>query len=242
MTLNITNDIELLALASSHHFKSDDVIVLVAGTGSIAMRFQREGDAFRRVARAGGWGALLGDDGSGFDIGRKAIRAALEQMEEQAYSNGISTDTLDPLVDVIRRHFQPVDAESSHISLLNDVLLSASGAEQSVSQTKQKIAGCAKVVVDACATSRRAESIVFDAVDSLVCLVRTVSKTADSGASKPLLTLAGGLMSSDLVRRHLANRLEKDSRGFSSIEHMHDTASIGAQFLAEKAWHLGGHA
>jgi hypothetical protein len=121
--------------------------------------------------------------------------------------------------------------------LLNKVLLSGSGAEQSVSQTKQKIAGCAKAVIDACATSKRAECIVSDAVDSLVCLVRTVSKTAGSGASKPLLILAGGLMSSDLVRHHLTNRLEEEGLKFSSIEQVRNPASIGAQFLAEKTWH-----
>jgi N-acetylmuramic acid 6-phosphate etherase len=53
MTLSVTNDIEMLATTSSHRFQSDDVIVLVAGTGSIAMRYRREGNVMRRVARAG---------------------------------------------------------------------------------------------------------------------------------------------------------------------------------------------
>jgi N-acetylmuramic acid 6-phosphate etherase len=237
MMLSVTNDIQLLATASSHQFKSDDVIVLVAGTGSIAMRYWQEGNVVRRVARAGGWGALLGDDGSGFDIGRKAIRTALYQAEEQLNSHPTNGNTLDPLAEIVFQHFQPVGAKAGDVDLLNKVLLSGSGAEQSVSQTKQKIAGCAKAVIGAVTTSKRAECIVSDAVDSLVCLVRTVSKTASSGASKPFLILAGGLMSSDLVRHHLENRLGKEGLRFSSTEQVRNSASMGAQFLAEKAWH-----
>jgi N-acetylglucosamine kinase-like BadF-type ATPase len=46
-------------------------VVIVAGTGSIAFGVNSAGQA----ARAGGWGALLGDEGSGFWIGRHALTA-----------------------------------------------------------------------------------------------------------------------------------------------------------------------
>ncbi len=52
-------------------------IIVIAGTGSIA--FGR--NAAGRCARAGGWGYLFGDEGSGFDIVRQAMRASL-QLEE----------------------------------------------------------------------------------------------------------------------------------------------------------------
>jgi glucosamine kinase len=48
-------------------------VVVMAGTGSIA--FGEDCDGSR--ARAGGYGPLLGDEGSGYDIGRKALIAAL---------------------------------------------------------------------------------------------------------------------------------------------------------------------
>ncbi|MDB4893831.1 MAG: hypothetical protein JWN15_93, partial [Firmicutes bacterium] len=47
--------------------------VVISGTGSIAYGI----DAGGRTARAGGWGWLLGDEGSGSDIGKRAIMAAL---------------------------------------------------------------------------------------------------------------------------------------------------------------------
>jgi len=52
-------------------------IVTIAGTGSIT--FGR--NAARRTARTGGWGYIFGDEGSGFDIARQALRAALRAEE-----------------------------------------------------------------------------------------------------------------------------------------------------------------
>jgi N-acetylmuramic acid 6-phosphate etherase len=48
-------------------------IALVAGTGSSAFGVAPSG----RTANAGGWGYLLGDDGSAFEVGRHALRAIL---------------------------------------------------------------------------------------------------------------------------------------------------------------------
>ncbi len=45
--------------------------VVIAGTGSIAYGRNAEG----RGARAGGWGYVLGDEGSGYWLGRLALRA-----------------------------------------------------------------------------------------------------------------------------------------------------------------------
>ena len=48
-------------------------IVIVSGTGSIAYGRNAAGEA----ARAGGWGYVLGDEGSGYWIGRLALRAVV---------------------------------------------------------------------------------------------------------------------------------------------------------------------
>ena len=49
-------------------------ILVISGTGSIAYGH----DATGQAARCGGWGSLFDDGGSGYDIGRKAIIAALQ--------------------------------------------------------------------------------------------------------------------------------------------------------------------
>lgn len=58
-------------------FSGRSGIIIIAGTGSIAFGKAPSGTTFR----CGGWGYLLGDEGSGFDIGRNAITAALQAVD-----------------------------------------------------------------------------------------------------------------------------------------------------------------
>jgi len=66
--IRLTNDAELIFGA----LDGGTGVVLIAGTGSIALGH----DASGATARAGGWGHLMGDEGSGYDIGRRALQAA----------------------------------------------------------------------------------------------------------------------------------------------------------------------
>jgi len=52
-------------------------IVIVSGTGSIAYGRNADGEA----SRAGGWGYVLGDEGSGYWIGRLALRAVVRHAD-----------------------------------------------------------------------------------------------------------------------------------------------------------------
>src|SRR5260370_29972134 len=52
-------------------------IIMIAGTGSFAFGRNAAGQS----ARAGGWGYIFGDEGGGFDITRRALRAALRFEE-----------------------------------------------------------------------------------------------------------------------------------------------------------------
>jgi N-acetylglucosamine kinase-like BadF-type ATPase len=52
-------------------------VVIIAGTGSMAFGRDRDG----RAARAGGWGYLLADEGSGYWLGRQALRAVVRAYD-----------------------------------------------------------------------------------------------------------------------------------------------------------------
>lgn len=52
-------------------------LLLIAGTGSVAYGRSEDG----RVERCGGWGMVVGDEGSGYAIGRAALAAALEDVD-----------------------------------------------------------------------------------------------------------------------------------------------------------------
>lgn len=60
-------------------------VVLIAGTGSIAVGVDSAG---RRV-RAGGWGHILGDEGSGYDIARRALNAAARAIDGRSPANAL---------------------------------------------------------------------------------------------------------------------------------------------------------
>jgi N-acetylglucosamine kinase-like BadF-type ATPase len=66
--VQLTNDAELMLSGLDRCVG----VALIAGTGSIALGRSAAGAS----ARAGGWGHLLGDEGSGYDLGRHALQAA----------------------------------------------------------------------------------------------------------------------------------------------------------------------
>ena len=81
--LIISNDTHLLAAPLRILPDVRTAVAVVAGTGSIVVSF-REGTAnapLEALARVGGWGWILGDEGGGFDVGRTAVRALLAQQD-----------------------------------------------------------------------------------------------------------------------------------------------------------------
>ncbi len=78
-TLNFTLETDArIALAGATAGKPG--IVIIAGTGSIAYGINKDGE----VARAGGWGPTLGDEGSGTYIGRRALEAVMTAYDRRA--------------------------------------------------------------------------------------------------------------------------------------------------------------
>ncbi|MFK5689254.1 N-acetylmuramic acid 6-phosphate etherase [Ornithinimicrobium sp. LYQ92] len=61
-------------------------VVVAAGTGAVALA----ADAHGRTAVHDGWGFLLGDDGSGYAVGRAGLRAALAHREGRGGSAALA--------------------------------------------------------------------------------------------------------------------------------------------------------
>jgi N-acetylglucosamine kinase-like BadF-type ATPase len=72
--VEIVNDAHIALVAGAPEGSG---IVLVAGTGSIAYGVDRQGT----VARSGGWGYLLGDEGSAFWLGHAAVRQGIRSAD-----------------------------------------------------------------------------------------------------------------------------------------------------------------
>ena len=65
-------------------------IVIVSGTGSIAYGRNAAG----RAARAGGWGYVLGDEGSGYWLGRTALRSVVRAADGRSCATALTAHIL----------------------------------------------------------------------------------------------------------------------------------------------------
>ncbi|GAC1490553.1 MAG: BadF/BadG/BcrA/BcrD ATPase family protein [Pseudarthrobacter sp.] len=79
--VTVVHDSRLLLAAGG----ASSGVAVIAGTGSAAWGRNAAGEE----ARAGGWGYLLGDEGSGYWLGREAVRHSLRRMNQ-----GLPTDQL----------------------------------------------------------------------------------------------------------------------------------------------------
>jgi N-acetylglucosamine kinase-like BadF-type ATPase len=83
----VVND-ALIALVAGA--RDDPAIVLIAGTGSIVYGRNASGEA----ARAGGWGHMIGDEGSGFWIGREAVTAVMRAADGRGPATTLTEEIL----------------------------------------------------------------------------------------------------------------------------------------------------
>jgi glucosamine kinase len=77
----VSGEIEIvgdMVIAMEAAFGSGPGVIVVAGTGSIAYGRNSEGE----IARAGGWGFAISDEGSGHWIGRAAVAACMRSYDQ----------------------------------------------------------------------------------------------------------------------------------------------------------------
>ena len=232
--LKITNDIELLANTVANQNSIDSVVVLVAGTGSIAMSFERQDRRLERTGRSGGWGHLLGDDGSGYGIGRQALRLALESADgiNLRQQGGRAEECKDPLVQKIFEHFGLKGSPEPPIHLL-DQILSDQSSQDSLRPTK-RIAEVAKVVVDSSSSSKKAMELLKEGSSSLVRIVSSLVLHHKIKVSTTSLVLAGGLLQSSLYQTMLMSDLATAGMAFRNVQAVPQPALMAAKYLIRK--------
>ncbi|WAH44463.1 hypothetical protein NZD89_00830 [Alicyclobacillus fastidiosus] len=142
-------------------------VVLIGGTGTVAVGESSDGE----VARAGGYGYLIGDEGSGFDIGRKGLMAAIRSYEARGPATA--------LWEVVQNKFQ-LNSPNRLIPVIYD-------SENPVAV----IASFAEEVVALAGVDPVADYIVGRAVNAHVDLVNAVY-TQLPGVDRRVV-LSGGL-------------------------------------------------
>ncbi|WP_245463346.1 MULTISPECIES: BadF/BadG/BcrA/BcrD ATPase family protein [unclassified Mesorhizobium] len=162
-SVQVVNDAELMVPAAGY----DDGIGVVAGTGSIAVARTAEG----KMLAAGGWGWILGDEGSAAALVReavKAIRRALDRGQEG-----------DPLIAMLMREIGTDDQTKLGI-LLNETRGAAAWGRY------------ANAVFDAAnAGSPLASRVIEEGGEGLAALVQLL---IERGADASLVVAGGGVI------------------------------------------------
>jgi N-acetylglucosamine kinase-like BadF-type ATPase len=189
-----------------------DGTVLIAGTGAVAA--QVRGLRLERVADGHGW--LLGDAGSGFWLGREAVRRVLADLDRAHRPGPLGARLLTELLGHAEIAPRPRDTV--------DALVQAVTRRPPI-----ELARLAPLVVDA---ARQDEPTAVALVDEAARhLAESVSRIRPPGATDPLV-LGGGLLTGDTP---LATALQAELRrrwSRAPLHHAGDGAAAAAWLAA----------
>lgn len=176
----IVNDAELVLAAGTRELWG---VALICGTGSICYGRSPRGD----TSRAGGWGYLLGDEGSGYAIALDALRLGTQTADGRA--------SADAVLEAVLRHWN-LDEPAQLVAYIYRPQVS-----------RAELATLAGPVLDmAAAGDRHALAIVDAASRELARLVEAVARRLN--LERPPLALGGGLLgASARLREGLAQHV-----------------------------------
>ena len=177
---NFVSDAELVLAAGTEEGWG---VALIAGTGSFCWGRAADG----RTARVGGWGYLLGDEGSGYDLALQALRLAAQTADGRTRAND--------LLQAILAHWS-LDEPAGLIPYIYHP-----------KRTRAEIAGViAPVLALADAGDTYAGALIERAAADLARMLFTLIDKL--GLQQPPVALAGGLLgASPTLRASIAERV-----------------------------------
>ena len=200
----LTHDAHIALVGGTE--KQEGVIV-ISGTGAIVYGINAEG----REARASGWGYLLGDEGSGYDIAIKGLQA----VARAADGRGDPTDLTDRILNRLERN-EP-----------SDLIRWAHAA------SRDTIAQLAEVVFDTAQTMDAvAEGVVDAAADELVCAANSVIEQLKFTEPFDIVLSGGNLIHQTMFADKLRHRFSRIQPS-ASVQLPKHAPAYGAVLLAQ---------
>jgi glucosamine kinase len=178
-------------------------IAVIVGTGSAVWGTDGAG----HEARAGGWGYLLGDEGSGYWLAREAVRHALRRRDQ-----GLEADELTRTLLADCGLTEPVDL----ISAFHGAAGRAYWAQRS------------RVVIDAAGRDPVAGALLEAAIRELAELIVLVARRI--GSSGPVIL--GGSIGANVPRMAQGIAAEVAAHGITGVGAPERAPVLGAAFLA----------
>lgn len=208
----VRNDADIALVAGAG---KEEGIIVIAGTGSIAYGSTLEGKSYR----TGGWGHIVGDEGSAYYIGARALTEALRSYDGRRES----TLLLPMLMDAIN-----VDDVDYMIKYIYDDGFS-----------KTKIAKLAKVVDEAYKKGdQTAKEILSDGSYELFLLAdAVVRKLGFNDITTTLVTSGSVLLKNDFVFKNFERYVEQNYPKLQIVK-LDKDAAYGAAYIALQSLHV----
>jgi len=240
--LVVVNDTHLLAAPVQLHSDVHCAIAVIAGTGAIAVSFRENEGKIEELGRVGGWGWILGDEGSGFHVGRETIRQML--MESDLGSINALTPSSSKLKELVMERF----GVKNVMEILTGVYSpdpSPASAEKDVSlltmpREKRLSSLCPLVftaafdhhdpfalnILKTCASLLASQILVLLAQNDLDINPRLVK------ASESVISFGGSLVGVADYRKLILDDLAERGHVFRRVEFINDAAAVGVVGLA----------
>ncbi|MBN1041756.1 ATPase [Clostridium botulinum] len=196
----VMNDSEIALKAM---LKGEDGILVIAGTGSVAL-----GIKGNKTIKCGGWGSLLGDEGSGYKI---AIEAIKRMILEEEYSM--------PKSRLSKNIMKKLNIES--VYQITDFVYSS---------TKDEIASLAPIVVK---LSEEDDDISIQILlDESISLARTTENVYRKlGFESCNIALVGGVIRNSAVFRSAFEKYLIENTNIKDIIDEEVSPTIGAYYM-----------
>ncbi len=180
--------------------------LLIAGTGSILLGKDKEGNFFR----TGGCGKIIGDEGSGFSIGRKGLNAVAK------YLDGRGEKTI--LTEYLMKEFG--------INNRDDLITSVYSKEFDIPNVTRFVLSSANKGDNVC------RQILNEETDELILHIKAFQKEIDE--KKFTLSLSGSLLTNkNYYSQEFKNKVAKQLKDIK-IKRAKYPPEIGAVILAKK--------
>jgi N-acetylglucosamine kinase-like BadF-type ATPase len=202
----VTTDLEI-ALETA--VGEGEGVVLIAGTGSAAFGRTAAGE----TARAGGFGPWIGDEGSAYDIGRRAVAAVAQTRDHAApvtlLAEMIATElecpSWDDLHDRIAQHAEQVFPK------IFPVVVAAADAGDSAAQ-----------------------EILFAAALALSQLALTVARRLGLQPKSFPLARAGGVFGRSKILDGMLDSVLRSGAPLADVTHLKISPAVGAARMAQR--------
>lgn len=202
--LRMTNDAEL----AMGGLPNEVGVAMVSGTGSVAFGRNAQG----AKARAGGWGHIFGDEGSGYDMARQALQAFSAEID--GYGKATS------LTPRLMNHWNLTDP----FTLINRVY--------DPSTTKGDIASLSRIVVEEAGRGDAvAAGIITRAAEDLARFGKAVARRLQLGPDLSLALVGGMLNHVESFRTQVIDQFAGEWT-LASVALVSDPAATAARHLA----------